>query len=1170
MEIVGVAVAAMAVLLAVLAWRLSTGPISLPIMNQMIEDAVRRDLQGGRLTVDNTVLIWTPEDQQLGFRLANVRLTGADGNLVAAIPDLQFRLSVPALLVGRLAPTYVDFYGVQASIVRRPGTGVSLGLASAGAAPAAPTEGDASALLAPMFEALATGNTTNSVLGYLRHVGMRNATLRFIDEVNGITFEAPDANLAMYRGAGGGVAGSLIADIRIGDTMSHVELNGTLPRGGTSLEVGMRAMNVVPAALARMSPAFANYAMFDAPIGATGTLNMRTDGSVASARLMLEAGKGTFTLPGLQQAPVALEKAHAEIALDALAHRLDLKQLVLQAGPHSVSLVGRVDYTLGAGLNVSSARVELSGGKTTTQMAGFFEGPVELDDIRFDGLLDFDKRSLAIDEVSLGVAGGGRIAASGTIGEGPRSPSVNMSGTMTAIPVETVRAIWPLPLSHNAREWVSENMKGGMLNKGSFRVDAPADMLADADNGMAIPNERIRFEFDVTGTTISYLDKMPPMTGVAARGLLQGDRFDAWVNSASVALSPGRSIAVSNGHFADGALADKHSIGEIELSATGATADILGLLNHEPLKLIGGFGLDPATVGGSGTLSARLRLPLVKDVKIDDVDFSGKARAEKISIPNIQKDLSVTDGALDIDVQRTGLKAKGTVSINGSVPLKLVWSESFVPTRGPGSVFELSGYLDDASRTAVGLPLTEFISGTAEVQAKFTGRGSAITNATVHAELSAAIAKVDDLAWMKPVGKPATADLKVEFIRDAYRISDFVLAGEGIDAKGGFTIDNAGHILAADFPVVKLGPSNDLALKAKRDQKGTLVLDISGAKADARGLIQDFISGSGDKAEAEKAATRMLTPEMEQDPSLRSLIRANVAEVAAQNDTKFTGLKASFTQIDGEVFVMELSGTDRNGGALAVEIRGGADRTREFFMHSPDAGYVLSALDLMTSARGGTLNARAVIDDKLPGSPMKGEFAADKFRIVNAPVLASILTLGSLTGIRDTLNGEGIYFDSLKLPFNVTGHRIRVEDARMSGPAIGLTMNGEIDRARNVTVMEGTLVPAYTINSILGNVPLLGPLIVGRQGEGVFGFTYTVKGDIDNPSVIVNPLSAIAPGFLRRLFEFSKSLPPEAPAPVAPSEAETPEPRPVPLPAVRPEAPPAAPLAPANGTAPKQ
>ena len=65
--------------------------------------------------------------------------------------------------------------------------------------------------------------------------------------------------------------------------------------------------------------------------------------------------------------------------------------------------------------------------------------------------------------------------------------------------------------------------------------------------------------------------------------------------------------------------------------------------------------------------------------------------------------------------------------------------------------------------------------------------------------------------------------------------------------------------------------------------------------------------------------------------------------------------------------------------------------------------------------------------------------------------------------------------------------------------------------------MQGTLVPAYTLNSVLGNIPLLGNLLVGKEGEGIFAMTYGVDGPIGEPTVTVNPLSALAPGFLRSI-----------------------------------------------------
>ena len=40
----------------------------------------------------------------------------------------------------------------------------------------------------------------------------------------------------------------------------------------------------------------------------------------------------------------------------------------------------------------------------------------------------------------------------------------------------------------------------------------------------------------------------------------------------------------------------------------------------------------------------------------------------------------------------------------------------------------------------------------------------------------------------------------------------------------------------------------------------------------------------------------------------------------------------------------------------------------------------------------------------------------------------------------------------------------------------------------------------------------------GEEGGGLFAATYTVRGPIDAPTLTVNPLAALAPGFLRNLF----------------------------------------------------
>ena len=75
----------------------------------------------------------------------------------------------------------------------------------------------------------------------------------------------------------------------------------------------------------------------------------------------------------------------------------------------------------------------------------------------------------------------------------------------------------------------------------------------------------------------------------------------------------------------------------------------------------------------------------------------------------------------------------------------------------------------------------------------------------------------------------------------------------------------------------------------------------------------------------------------------------------------------------------------------------------------------------------------------------------------------------------------------------------------MNGPLLGATMRGTVDFKAEMVELGGTYVPLYGLNSALGSIPLLGRVLVGREGEGVVGITFAIKGKLDDPPVLVNP-----------------------------------------------------------------
>ena len=146
-----------------------------------------------------------------------------------------------------------------------------------------------------------------------------------------------------------------------------------------------------------------------------------------------------------------------------------------------------------------------------------------------------------------------------------------------------------------------------------------------------------------------------------------------------------------------------------------------------------------------------------------------------------------------------------------------------------------------------------------------------------------------------------------------------------------------------------------------------------------------------------------------------------------------------------------------------------------------------------------------------------------------------VLSVASFTAVDSMLSGEGIPFDRLSAKYTFGDGKLAVTDAKALGGAIGINVSsGSLDLKADTVDLNGTLAPAYTVNSLLGRIPLLGDMLVGGEGQGVFAANFRIKGATADPKVSVNPLGMVAPGFVRKLFLF------DAPPPSAASSSQTP------------------------------
>jgi hypothetical protein len=237
-----------------------------------------------------------------------------------------------------------------------------------------------------------------------------------------------------------------------------------------------------------------------------------------------------------------------------------------------------------------------------------------------------------------------------------------------------------------------------------------------------------------------------------------------------------------------------------------------------------------------------------------------------------------------------------------------------------------------------------------------------------------------------------------------------------------------------------------------------------------------------------------------------------------------------------DIFALDaaMPGKERLTGKLTTQ----SDGAREVTVEATDAGTIVHGITAFASMRKGTaavnvtLAAPTEITSTDPLPDYRGTLVMRDFSLVDQPFFMRLFSAGSLLGPLKLLQGGGISFDKLEAPFKARGKVLTITEGRGSGSAVGVSFRGIIDRRSNAVDLSGTLVPIYGLNSVFGAVPLLGNILVSKQGEGIFGLTYSIRGDIDQPSLSVNPLSVLTPGIFRRIFE--RPMPTAALSPSAP------------------------------------
>jgi hypothetical protein len=202
-----------------------------------------------------------------------------------------------------------------------------------------------------------------------------------------------------------------------------------------------------------------------------------------------------------------------------------------------------------------------------------------------------------------------------------------------------------------------------------------------------------------------------------------------------------------------------------------------------------------------------------------------------------------------------------------------------------------------------------------------------------------------------------------------------------------------------------------------------------------------------------------------------------------------------------------------NTTPLTGDLRGRGQGREVVYLETHDAGAFFRFTDTYAKMSGGQL-ALAMDPPTVEPHAKEGLINIRDFTIKGEGSLDRVAAGGS-GGAQN-----GVAFSRMRAEFTRQNGQLLVREGVVKGPTIGGTIEGSIDSGNQVR-MSGTFVPMYGLNNIFGQIPIVGLFLGGGSNEGLIGVTYEVVGTLGQPVLRVNPISAMAPGVLRKIFEFN-------------------------------------------------
>ncbi len=1113
---------------AILYVRLLNGPISISFLKAPIERGIAAELGGFNVSIGESVVAL--RGHSFEFRLKDVRLRNQHGKTVGIAPLAAVEVSRTAFLSGVISPSRIVLIEPRMLVFYSPESGVSLSIAGGGQSKAeqpvgtelrpslANDSGDGSRAsqtertvtvdridLAKAIAGLVRrARQKRHATSFLDRVGLRNAAV--IVDHNGArtALRVPSAEFNLRHSV---VSSVLTGDIAIASPRGTwglaVRAEETRETGQVRLTTAVK--DLFPQAIANAVPGLAVLNNFRFPISAKADYVLSSEGNVLAGAFDVLLGAGKLQLPWLGKDTPSLNGARLRFLYRRGEDHITVEPSTLHWAQSKVVFGGTIKHrTAGAAGGAWDFALRSTDGRLATTGSGEF---IKLKRWDAKGTLLPSQGIVTLDKV-VTQAGGGSLVMDGVLYTGI-APGMSVEGRYSPMSARNFLGFWPSYLARDARIWAAKHVHAGQLRGGTFKLRLRAPSDAQRREGQTQSDYAMTVNATLGDVRFSANERLPPMFAPSVRIDFKDDAFAVDVPQAAFILGEERSVVASGVRVEtrDIFAAEVDSVARFDIA--GSLSD--GLAITQQLGVLEGklAAILRSRVAGKVRGRFEVSQPLVRQGALPDPSVTGQLRITDGRAKKVWGGLDVKGSNVIVDIESSGLTARGEMLLKG-VPVKLAWRRQFDVAEGRQPPLQLKASLDDTDRQQLGLAVNHILQGPINVDVTVPtnpdegGAGSA----HVRVDLTDARITVESLAWTKAAGRQAVVDFEVGAETERGReLKDIRMDGKDVALRGKAQLNRAGKPISFDIADFNVDVVTRLQIKGQRRAGNIWRVSVRGQSFQGRDFFRSLFSIGSDDAVGGK------TPE----PGLD--LDARITNVLGYWDTTLRDVRVDVSKRSGKMIALSAFGKFPGGGVLRAVVEKEA-KTRKLVATTDNAGAAFKLVGFYPNVSGGKLQSIINLGDTRSQS-RSGVLTVRRFNILGDQVVSEVLQSRSRKSGRrpKQQQRETIQFDWMRVPFLVGGGRFVMRDAELRGPVLGVLLCGKADFNSRKIQVAGTYIPLQGLSSVIGSIPGIGNLLAGPKGEGVIGINFEVRGVMDRPDVLVNPLSAVTPGIFREVFQ---------------------------------------------------